>query len=94
MFTVWFGCTPEQLRSFAVDPSGQRGDIETEYLPTALSSIETDTSTSDNNLWTQGGRKSLEKKKKKKKHKRMQIMGIKEDRGFKHSMGIIWVTVK
>lgn len=24
----------------------------------------------------------------------MQIMGIKEDRGFKHSMGIICVTVK
>lgn len=91
MFTVWLGCTPEQLRSFAVDPSGQRGDIETEYLPTALSSTETDTSTSDNNLWMQGGRKDLEKKKKKKKHKRMQIMGITEDWGFKNSMGIIRV---
>lgn len=63
MFTVWLGCTPEQLWAFAVDPSGQRGDTETEYLPTALSSTETDTSTSDNNLWMQGGRKDLEKKK-------------------------------
>lgn len=66
MFTVWLGCTPEQLRSFAVDPSGQRGDTETEYLATALSSTETDTSTSDNNLWMQGGVRVWGKKKKQK----------------------------
>ncbi len=52
-FTVWLGCTPEQLRSLAVDPSGQRGDTDTQYLLTALSSTDTETSTSDNNLWKQ-----------------------------------------
>lgn len=51
LVTVWLGCTPEQLWPLAVDPSGQRGDTDTQYLLTALSSTDTDTSTSDNNLW-------------------------------------------
>lgn len=90
VFTVWLGCTPEQLCSFGLDPSGQIGDTDTEYLPTALSSTEMKTSTSDNNLWTQGGREEGVEK----KHKRMQIMGIKEALEFKISMGIICTTVK
>lgn len=51
VFTVWSGCTPEQLWSLAVDPSGHIGDTDTQYLLTALSSTDTDTATSDNNLW-------------------------------------------
>lgn len=82
MFTVWLGCTPEQLWPFRVDPSGQMGDTDTEYLSAALSSTEMETSTSDNNLWMQGGRKEL-KKKKNRKHKKMQITGLKEDLGLK-----------
>lgn len=60
--TVWLRCTPEQLWPFAVDPSGQRGDTETQYLLTALSSRDTTTFTSDNSLWrAERGRKSFKK---------------------------------
>lgn len=55
VFTVWPGITPEQLWSFTVDPSGQRGDTETQYLLAALSSTDTDTATSDSNVWTERG---------------------------------------
>ena len=61
MFTVWPGCTPEQLWSAAVDPSGQRGDTDTQYLLTALSSTETATATSDNNLWVEQEWKEMKK---------------------------------
>ena len=50
VFTVWPGCTPEQLWSLAVDPLGQRGETDTQYLLTASSSTDTDTATSDNSL--------------------------------------------
>lgn len=50
-FTFWLGFTPEQPWSLAVDPSGQRGDTDTQYLLAAWSSTDTDTSTSDSNLW-------------------------------------------
>lgn len=50
-FTFWLGFTPKQPWSLAVDPSGQRGDTDTQYLLAAWSSTDTDTSTSDSNLW-------------------------------------------
>lgn len=50
-FTFWLGFTPEQPWSLAVDPSGQTGDTDTQYLLAAWSSTDTDTSTSDSSLW-------------------------------------------
>lgn len=57
--TFWLGFTPEQLWSLAVDPSGQRGETDTQYLLAAWSSTDTDTSTSDSNLWMQRGRREM-----------------------------------
>lgn len=62
VFTVWLGCTPEQLWSLAVDPSGQRGDTDTQYLLSTLSSTDTDTVTSDNNLWADNGWQEIKSK--------------------------------